>query len=124
MMAFMANQIVRIVPKIVTEIRTSDTPNSPVDSKVETRKPVSFNHKHFSSCNPKPFTANDGVIAMLEWFDSIEVTFINSECLEELKTCSATGVFQAPELSNGEQVKGVFVLTKLLMPYLGRKLRH
>ncbi|XP_021971945.1 uncharacterized protein LOC110867116 [Helianthus annuus] len=35
---------------------------------------------------------------MLEWFDSMEVTFINSECPEELKVRSATGVFQARAL--------------------------
>ncbi|MFS7936275.1 putative retrotransposon gag domain-containing protein [Helianthus anomalus] len=35
---------------------------------------------------------------MLEWFDSIEVTFINSDCPDELKTRSATGVFQARAL--------------------------
>ncbi|KAJ0928645.1 putative transcription factor interactor and regulator CCHC(Zn) family [Helianthus annuus] len=98
MMAFMANQIARIVPKIVTEIQASNTPNSSVDSKVAKPKPVTFNYKHFASCNPKPFTGKDGVTAMLEWFDSIEVTFINSECPEELKTRSATGVFQARAL--------------------------
>ncbi|KAD4585863.1 hypothetical protein E3N88_23464 [Mikania micrantha] len=98
MMTFMANQIARIVPKIVTEIQESNTPNSSVDSKTNVRKPVFFNFKHFSSCNPKPFTGNDGVTAMLEWFDGIEVTFINSECPEELKTRSATGVFQARAL--------------------------
>ncbi|KAM0060059.1 putative nucleotidyltransferase, Ribonuclease H [Helianthus debilis subsp. tardiflorus] len=98
MMAFMADQFARVVPKVISEIRASETPHSSVDSKVEIRKPASFNFKHFSSCNPKPFTGNDGVTAMLEWFDSIEVTFINSDCPDELKTRSATGVFQARAL--------------------------
>ncbi|MFS7904462.1 putative transcription factor interactor and regulator CCHC(Zn) family [Helianthus anomalus] len=98
MMAFMADQFARVVPKVISEIRASETPHSFVDSKVEIRKPASFNFKHFSSCNPKPFTGNDGVTAMLEWFDNIEVTFINSDCPDELKTRSATGVFQARAL--------------------------
>ncbi|XP_022023587.1 uncharacterized protein LOC110923838 [Helianthus annuus] len=98
MMSFMADQITRVVPKIVSELQGSTTPPSSVDSKVEKLKATKFNYKHFVSCNPKPFTGSDGVIAMLEWFDSIEVTFINSECPEHLKTRSATGVFQGKAL--------------------------
>ena len=79
MMSFMADQIARVVPKIVSEIQGSNTPPSSVDSKAEKLKPTKFSYKHFISCNPKPFTGSDGVTAMLEWFDSIEVTFINSE---------------------------------------------
>ncbi|XP_022042087.1 uncharacterized protein LOC110944748 [Helianthus annuus] len=94
----MADHIARIVPKIVTEIQGSNTPPSSVDSKAVQPKPVSFNYKHFVSCNPKSFTGNDGLTSMLEWFDSIEVTFINSECPEYLKTRSATGVFQGRAL--------------------------
>ncbi|KAM0046050.1 hypothetical protein Hdeb2414_s0009g00311381 [Helianthus debilis subsp. tardiflorus] len=85
MMAFMAKQFTRIIPKIVTEIQASNTPNSSIDSKMVQPKPVTFYYKHFASCHPKPFTGKGGVTAMLEWFDSIEVTFINSECPDELK---------------------------------------
>ncbi|MFS7931161.1 hypothetical protein Hanom_Chr04g00352781 [Helianthus anomalus] len=81
MMAFMAKQFTRIIRKIVTEIQASNTPNSCIDPKVVQHKPVTFNYKHFASCNPKPFIGKDGVTAMLEWFDSIEVTFINNECV-------------------------------------------
>ncbi|XP_022040937.1 uncharacterized protein LOC110943499 [Helianthus annuus] len=98
MMTFMANQIARIVSKIVSEIQASSTPNHSGDSRVVQPKPVSFNYRHFTACNPKTFTGKDGVTAMLEWFDSIAVTFINSECPEELKVRSATGVFQARAL--------------------------
>ncbi|XP_022031597.1 uncharacterized protein LOC110932578 [Helianthus annuus] len=98
MLTFMANQIARIVPKIVSEIQASSTPNHSGDSRVVQPKPVSFNYKHFTACNPKTFTGKDGLTAMLEWFDSMEVTFINSECPEELKVRSATGVFQARAL--------------------------
>ncbi|KAJ0493749.1 putative retrotransposon gag domain-containing protein [Helianthus annuus] len=108
MMSFMADQIACIVPKIVSEIQGSNTPPSSVDSKADKLKPVSFNYKHFVSCNPKPFTGNDGVIAMLEWFDSIEVTFINSECQEHLNTRRATGMFQGRALewsANGKNIR-------------------
>ncbi|KAM0072431.1 putative retrotransposon gag domain-containing protein [Helianthus debilis subsp. tardiflorus] len=98
MMAFMAKQFARLIPKVVTEIQASNTPNSSIDSKVAQPKPIAFNYKHFASCHPKPFTGKEGVTAMFEWFDSIEVTFINSECPDELKTRSATGVFQARAL--------------------------
>ncbi|KAJ0614029.1 putative transcription factor interactor and regulator CCHC(Zn) family [Helianthus annuus] len=98
MMAFMAKQFARLIPKVVTEIQASNTPNSSIDSKVAHPKPIAFSYKHFASCRPKPFTGEEGVTAMFEWFDSIEVTFINSECPDELKTHSATGVFQARAL--------------------------
>ncbi|XP_022024476.1 uncharacterized protein LOC110924792 [Helianthus annuus] len=94
----MADQIARIVPEIVTKIQGSNTPPSSVDSKAVQLKLVSFNYKHFVSYNPKPFTGSDGVTAMLEWFDNIEVTFINNECPEHLKTRIATGVFQGRAL--------------------------
>ena len=98
MMSFMADQIDRVVPKIVSELQGSNTPPSSVDSKAEKQKPTKFNYKHFISCNPKSFTGSDGVTAMLEWFDIIEVTFINSECPDHLKTRSATGMFQGRAL--------------------------
>ncbi|KAJ0428808.1 putative transcription factor interactor and regulator CCHC(Zn) family [Helianthus annuus] len=98
MMSFMADQIARVVPKIVSELQGSNTPPSSVDSKAEKQKPTKFSYKHFISCNHKPFTGSDGVTAMLEWFDSIEVTFINSECPDHLKTRSATGIFQGRTL--------------------------
>ncbi|XP_021975335.1 uncharacterized protein LOC110870462 [Helianthus annuus] len=94
----MAGQIACIVPKIVSKIQGLNTPPSSVDSKADKPKPVSFNYKHFVTCNPKPFTGSDGVTAMLEWFDSIKVTFINSDCPEHLKTRSVTGVFQGRAL--------------------------
>ncbi|KAJ0520976.1 hypothetical protein HanIR_Chr10g0465511 [Helianthus annuus] len=71
-MSFMADQIARIVCKIVSEIQGSITPPSSVDSKAEKPKPTKFNYKHFVSCNPKSFTSSDGVTAMLEWFDNIQ----------------------------------------------------
>ncbi|XP_022007618.1 uncharacterized protein LOC110906856 [Helianthus annuus] len=98
MMSFMADQVARVVPNIISELQGSNTSPSSVDSKTEKSTSAKFNYKHFVSCNPKPFTGSDGVTAMLEWFDNIEVTFINSECPEHLKTRSATGMFQGRAL--------------------------
>ncbi|MFS7951529.1 hypothetical protein Hanom_Chr07g00596271 [Helianthus anomalus] len=98
MMSFMADQIARFVPKIVFEIQGSNTPPSTVNSKAEKLKPTKFNYKHFISCNPKPFTGSDGVTAMLEWFDIIEVTFVNNECPDHLKPRNAKRMFQGRAL--------------------------
>ncbi|MFS7913236.1 hypothetical protein Hanom_Chr02g00139441 [Helianthus anomalus] len=52
MMSFMADQIARVVPKIVSELQGSNTPPSSVDSKAEKQKSTKFSYKHFISCNP------------------------------------------------------------------------
>ncbi|MFS7988126.1 hypothetical protein Hanom_Chr11g01030921 [Helianthus anomalus] len=41
------------------------------------------------------FTGEDGPNAMFQWFDTIEVTFRQSGCPENLHTVNATGVFQS-----------------------------
>ncbi|KAI3695434.1 hypothetical protein L1987_78431 [Smallanthus sonchifolius] len=61
--------------------------------------------KHFDSCNPTKFSRNEGAIGLLQWFESIEGTFINVDCPENLKVRYATSVFQNRALTwwNGEK---------------------
>ncbi|KAI3762059.1 hypothetical protein L1987_52482 [Smallanthus sonchifolius] len=61
--------------------------------------------KHFNSCNPTKFYGNEGATGLLQWFESIEGTFINADCPENLKVRYATSVFQKRALTwwNGEK---------------------
>ena len=61
--------------------------------------------KHFNSCNPPKFKGSEGATGILQWFEAMENTFINSECPDDLKVTHAAGVFLGPALTwwNGEK---------------------
>ncbi|KAI3798881.1 hypothetical protein L1987_34165 [Smallanthus sonchifolius] len=61
--------------------------------------------KHFNSYNPTKFYGNEGTTGLLQWFESIEGTFKNADCPENLKVCYATSVIQKRTLTwwNGEK---------------------
>ncbi|KAD4586323.1 hypothetical protein E3N88_23924 [Mikania micrantha] len=67
--------------------------------------PPTCTFKHFNSCNPLKFTGAESATGLLQWFESMENTFINSECPENLKVRYATSVFQKRALTwwNGEK---------------------
>ena len=55
--------------------------------------------KHFNSCNPSKYSGTEGASALLEWFESMENTFINSECPAELRVRHAASVLQKRALT-------------------------
>ncbi|KAD3640275.1 hypothetical protein E3N88_29498 [Mikania micrantha] len=61
--------------------------------------------KHFNSCNQLKFTGSETATGLLQWFESMENTFINSDCPDNLKVHYATSVFQKRALTwwNGEK---------------------
>src|ERR1044071_3150052 len=61
--------------------------------------------KHFNSCHPNKFNGTEGATGLLEWFESMENTFINSDCPANLRVRHATGVLQKRALTwwNGEK---------------------
>jgi hypothetical protein len=61
--------------------------------------------KHFNSCHPNKFNGTEGATGLLEWFESMENTFINSDCPDNLRVRHATGVLQKRALTwwNGEK---------------------
>ena len=50
------------------------------------------------ACKPLEFTGQDGATAMMNWFDAIELTFLQSGCPDDLRTLNATGVFRSKAL--------------------------
>ncbi|KAI3695172.1 hypothetical protein L1987_78161 [Smallanthus sonchifolius] len=67
--------------------------------------PPQCTFKHFNSCNPLKFYGTEGAIGLLQWFKSIEGTFLNSDCPDNLRVHHATSVFQKQALTwwNGER---------------------
>ncbi|KAI3825163.1 hypothetical protein L1987_06639 [Smallanthus sonchifolius] len=61
--------------------------------------------KHFNSCNPTKFFGTEGATGLLQWFESMESTFLNSDCPDNLKVRYAASVFQKRALTwwNGEK---------------------
>ncbi|KAF5766324.1 hypothetical protein HanXRQr2_Chr15g0714031 [Helianthus annuus] len=93
-MKFMAKQMAKVIPDIVSKLQPNpDSPHGSVDSKVETPKST-FQFKQFMACKPLEFTGKDGATAMMNWFDAIELTFLQSGCPDYLRTLNATGVFR------------------------------
>ncbi|KAI3802152.1 hypothetical protein L1987_30279 [Smallanthus sonchifolius] len=67
--------------------------------------PPQCTFKHFSSCNPLKFYGTEGATGLLQWFESIENTFLNSDCPDNLRVRHATSVLQKRALTwwNGEK---------------------
>ncbi|KAI3704632.1 hypothetical protein L1987_74858 [Smallanthus sonchifolius] len=83
-----------ILPTMVNQLIQNVAPRNPACT-----------FKHFNSCNPTKFYGNEGATGLLQWFESIEGTFINAACPENLKVRYATSVFQKRALTwwNGEK---------------------
>ncbi|KAI3742441.1 hypothetical protein L1987_60123 [Smallanthus sonchifolius] len=60
---------------------------------------------HFNSCNPLKFYGTEAATGLLQWFESIENTFLNSDCPDNLRVRHATSVLQKRALTwwNGEK---------------------
>ncbi|KAI3815900.1 hypothetical protein L1987_15583 [Smallanthus sonchifolius] len=83
-----------ILPTMVNQLNQNVAPRNPVCT-----------FKHFNSCNPTKFYGNEGPTVLLQWFESIEGTFINVDCPENQKVRYATSVVQRRALTwwNGEK---------------------
>ncbi|KAI3704115.1 hypothetical protein L1987_74328 [Smallanthus sonchifolius] len=67
--------------------------------------PSQCTFKHFNSCNPLKFYGTEGATGLLQWFESIENTFLNSDYPDNLRVRHATSVLQKRALTwwNGEK---------------------
>ncbi|KAI3795185.1 hypothetical protein L1987_37834 [Smallanthus sonchifolius] len=67
--------------------------------------PSQCTFKHFNSCNPLKFYGTEGATGLLQWFESIENTFLNSDCPDNLRVRHPTSVLQKRALTwwNGEK---------------------
>ena len=61
--------------------------------------------KHFNTCHPPKFSGEEGATTLLQGFESMEVTFTNCGCPENLRTQYSTSMFHKGALTwwNGEK---------------------
>ncbi|KAI3742503.1 hypothetical protein L1987_60187 [Smallanthus sonchifolius] len=67
--------------------------------------PSQCTFKHFNSCNALKFYGTEGATGLFQWFESIENTFLNSDCPDNLRVRHATSFLQKRALTwwNGEK---------------------
>ncbi|KAK1421783.1 hypothetical protein QVD17_24409 [Tagetes erecta] len=96
--SIVAKEMAAVIPTLMTNLNNHTVVNPP-------HSECSF--KKFSSCNPTKFSRTEGATALLQWFESMENTFLNSECPENLKVRHATSALQKQALTwwNGEKRK-------------------
>ncbi|KAD6118790.1 hypothetical protein E3N88_10061 [Mikania micrantha] len=58
-----------------------------------------YSFKHFNSCNPPKYNGLDGATRLLQWFEGMESTFLNSDCPANLKVRYATRTLQKRALT-------------------------
>lgn len=103
MASLIAEQIANVLPAMVTGLSQSLSNASATNgSGVRT-----CTFKHFKSCDPVKYAGTEGATGLLQWFESIENTFINSECPNELRVRHATSMFHEQALTwwNAEKAK-------------------
>ncbi|KAK1421777.1 hypothetical protein QVD17_24399 [Tagetes erecta] len=97
--SIVAREVAAVIPTLLTHLNSGSNgggSNPPASE-------CSF--KKFSSCNPTKFSGSEGATGLLQWFESMENTFLNCDCPDNLKVRHATSVFQKRALTwwNGEK---------------------
>lgn len=101
MAAQIARQMAAVLPNLVAQLHQQiATPANQGGA-----NPPQCTFKHFNTCNPPKYNGSEGVTGLLQWFESMENTFRNSDCPENLKVRYGTSVFQKRALTwwNGEK---------------------
>ncbi|KAD2393235.1 hypothetical protein E3N88_40212 [Mikania micrantha] len=95
-------ELANLISGLVTQLNQA---NQTLNQNRGVANPPVCTFKHFNSRNPLKFMGSEGATGMLQWFESIENTIINSDCPENLKVRYATSVFQKRALTwwNGEK---------------------
>ncbi|KAD5318040.1 hypothetical protein E3N88_17986 [Mikania micrantha] len=100
-----SQQVAVVLPTLVTQLNQAANVNPVQNNGNGGGANPTCTFKHFNSCNPTKFIGTEGATGLLQWFESIESTFIHSDCPENLKVRYATSVFQKRALTwwNGEK---------------------
>jgi len=83
--SIVAKEIAAIIPTLVNNLNNHAAANPPH---------LECSFKKFSSCNPTKFSGSEGATGLLQWFESMENTFLNSECPDHLKVRHAASVLK------------------------------
>ncbi|KAD2230177.1 hypothetical protein E3N88_41586 [Mikania micrantha] len=104
MAAQIARQMAAVIPDMVAQIHQTINAN-PIPATQGGANPPRCTIKHFNSCNPPKYNESEGATGLLQWFESMENTFLHSDCPENLSVHFATSVFHKRALTwwNGEK---------------------
>ena len=95
-----AQELTAVLPNIINMLKPTDSVDSATPPLVPTPTlPPRCTFKHFNSCNPVKFTGTEGATGLLQWFESMENTFVHSECPADLRILYGTSVFQNATLT-------------------------
>ncbi|KAD3069028.1 hypothetical protein E3N88_36908 [Mikania micrantha] len=94
-----SQQVAVVLPTLVTQLNQAANVNPAQNNGNGGGANPTCTFKHFNSCNPTKFIDSEGATGLLQWFESIESTFIHSDCPENLKVRYATCVFQKRALT-------------------------
>ncbi|KAD6455004.1 hypothetical protein E3N88_09710 [Mikania micrantha] len=100
-----AQQMAAALPNLVTQLNATAHNGHDENGNGGNGGNHTCTFKHFNSCNPTTFNGTEGATGLLQWFESIENTFLNSGCPENLRVQYGTSVFQKRALTwwNGEK---------------------
>ncbi|KAI3797771.1 hypothetical protein L1987_33034 [Smallanthus sonchifolius] len=98
-MANTNTDIATILAQIVTQLTQANGATNGNHGANGGANPSQCTFKHFNSCNPLKFYGTEGATGLLQWFESIENTFLNSDCPDNLRVRHATSVLKKRELT-------------------------
>ncbi|KAD4385959.1 hypothetical protein E3N88_26128 [Mikania micrantha] len=94
-----SQQVAFVIPTLVTQLNHAANTNPSHNYGNGGGANPTCTFKHFNSCNPAKVNGTEGATGLLQWFKSIESTFIHSDCPQNLKVRYATSVFQKRALT-------------------------
>lgn len=100
-----SKQLATVLPTLVAQLgQTSNNNNNDNNNNNGGAQNV-CTFKYFKTCGPKPYTGTEGATALLQWFESIEKTFLHSKCPDNLRVEYASSMLDNRALTwwNGEQ---------------------
>ncbi|KAK1414436.1 hypothetical protein QVD17_30180 [Tagetes erecta] len=97
--SIVAREVAAVIPTLLTHLNNGSNGGN------SSPPPSGCSYKKFSSCNPTKFSGTEGATGLLQWFESMENTFLNCDCPDNLKVRHATSVLQKGALTwwNGEK---------------------
>src|ERR1044071_9953441 len=98
----MAQQSATLVPNLLAQViqmNSNGNGHGNGNGNGNGNGPPACTLNHFNSCNPPKFSGEEGATGLLQWFEGIENTFINSECPGNLKVRYAMSVLHKRALT-------------------------
>ncbi|KAI3683008.1 hypothetical protein L1987_83457 [Smallanthus sonchifolius] len=105
MATLIAQQMAKVLSTLVTERNQAAANKSANSGSLQSGSNPPCTFKHFNSFNPAKFFGTEGATGLLQWFESMESTFLNSDCPDNLRVRHASSVLQKRALTwwNGEK---------------------